>query len=54
MPIEEVRNRRRRPRRSTAEAPEMAIIRFQSWRKPFIRVCLVTDFMPTVSRTEER
>jgi len=54
MPIEEVRNRKRRPRRSTVKAPEMAIRRFQSWRKPLIEVCFVTEVMPTVFRTEER
>lgn len=46
--------RKRRPRRSTAEAPDIAMTRFQSWRKPFMRVCWVTDLIPTVARTEER
>jgi hypothetical protein len=32
-------------------AARAVMIRFQSWRKPFMRVWSVTDVTPTVSRT---
>ena len=54
IPSEEARNMARRPTRSTENPAATAQIRFQTCKKPEIRVCWVTLLMPASSKASTR
>lgn len=54
MVLAEVKNRNRRPSRSTLVAAAMAHRRFQTFRQAEIRVWSVTDLTPTELSTRGR